>query len=233
MEYSDLTVIIPTLNEVRDVPRVISSLQRHYPGCRVIVSDDGSTDGTKAAVLKLGRSNGNVSLCDRTSEPVHGLTASVVDAAMRSHTRYTIVMDGDGQHPIGGVGGLYRELSDGSDISVGVRTAVRDWGLYRRILSKGIIIISKVVFAMRGKRAVSDMMSGFFGIRTELFRRMIRENKKRFVMEGYKVLIDTLKCVDRKTKIVEMPYSTFHKREHGKSKLTSRIMLDVLRSLFS
>ena len=46
-EYSDLTVIIPTLNEEGNISSIIRELAKRYAGVHVIVSDDGSTDKTK------------------------------------------------------------------------------------------------------------------------------------------------------------------------------------------
>ncbi len=224
-----MTVVVPTLNEAGNIKRLIKILNSLYSGCSIIVADDGSADGTKEIVRDMGRRNAKVKLLDRSNAKKHGITASVVDAAIMMGTSKMIVMDGDLQHPPSKVLELYRGL-DRYDMAIGVRTAVRNWGLHRIILSKGIAYFSYAAFKLRGKQTCNDLMSGFFGIRTAVVRKIIRENRGGFVYTGYKVLLDILRLAGNKVSICEVPYSTFHMREAGKSKLGPKQMLDVLLS---
>ena len=41
-QFADLTVILPTLNEVGNLESLIDELGRELPGCQVIVVDDNS-----------------------------------------------------------------------------------------------------------------------------------------------------------------------------------------------
>ncbi len=231
-EYSDLTVIIPTLNEEGNISSIIRELAKRYAGVHVIVSDDGSTDKTKKEAEKaIGELGGRAMFLDRRRAPTHGLTVSVIDAAMHAKTRKIIVMDADMQHPAENVKKICNAL-DSNDMAIGIRTSVKEWGLHRRILSKGINTISYTVFKLRGKPTCSDMMSGFFGIRTHLFQKVIRENRKGYVDKGYKVLLDTMRMLDKSVRIKEIGYSTFRDRRHGKSKLKIIHMLRVLNSTF-
>lgn len=224
-----MTIIVPTLNEAGNIKRIIRILNSLYSGCTMIVADDGSTDGTKEIVKIIEERNAKVRLLDRSNAKKHGITASVVDAAMRVKTLKMIVMDGDLQHPPNKVIGLYRGL-ERYDMTIGVRTTVRNWGFHRIILSKGIARFSYAVFKLRGKQTCNDLMSGFFGIRTNIIRKIIKENRSGFVYTGYKVLLDILRLADKKMSVCEVPYSTFHMRKAGKSKLGPKQMLDVLLS---
>ncbi len=217
-DFSDLTVIIPTLNEREDIPILISRLRKSYKGVKIIISDDGSTDGTKSAVERIAKMHSEVRFLDRSMKAVHGLTASVIDAAMVARTKDIVVMDGDMQHPPSKVGEVARALEK-SDISVGVRSAIKDWGIHRRIISKSVNTSVYVIFKARGKHTTRDMMSGFFGIRAELFKHLIKTKPDSFSGRGYKVLLDILRVSDRSIRIAEIPYKTFHDRRHGKSKL--------------
>ncbi len=231
-EYSDLTIILPSLNEAGNISRIIRELTKEYAGVHVIISDDGSTDGTKQEAENAIKGTDNaVMFLDRSRERRHGLTVCVIDAAMHVRTGKIIVMDADLQHPIGKVKDIHAALAL-NDLAVGIRTSVKEWGLHRRILSKGINAISYTVFKLRGRPTCSDMMSGFFGIRTRLFQKVIKENRERFVYDGYKVLLDTLRLLDRGVRIKEIGYSTFRDRKRGRSKLKLRHIVRVLNSTF-
>lgn len=231
-KYSDLTIIIPSLNEEENISVIIRGLAKKYAGVHVIIADDGSTDGTKEEAKKaMGGMDGRIAFLDRSRAHIHGLTASVIDAAMRTGTSKIIVMDADMQHPIDKVKDMCEAL-DSNDLAIGIRTSVKEWGIHRRILSNGINAISYTVFRLRGKPTCSDMMSGFFGIHTRLFQKVIRENKGGYVGEGYKVLLDTMRMLDGPVRIKEIKYSTFRDRRRGKSKLRIIHMLRVLNSTF-
>jgi len=229
-DFSDLTVIIPTLNEVENVPKLTSMLLKRYNGVWIIVSDDGSTDGTKAEVERLARvSKGRVKFLDRAHRSVHGLTASVLDAALLVNTKYIVVMDGDMQHPYDKVGEIARAL-EGNDLVIASRIKVKEWGIGRRVMSKCMSVFVYIVFRLRGRRTCSDMMTGFFGINAALFKSLIVKNRKSFVYDGYKVLLDTLRLVGPDASIKEVYYDTFHIRKHGKSKLGMNQIVNTLRS---
>ncbi len=231
MEYSDLTVVIPTLNEEKNIGLLMGKLQDSYKGINIIVSDDGSSDGTKGIVNKFAKDNGRIMFLDRSLDMIHGLTISVIDAAELTKTRYLVVMDGDMQHPAEVVEKIYKSLLEGNDIVVGVRKKVEKWGIWRHLISISASSLSHLVFKLRRKMAVSDMLSGFFGIKTALFKDIIKNNKSSFVFKGYKVLIDILRNVNNNAKIAEIPYVTFHERTLGKSKFRYSLVLNLIESL--
>ncbi|MGC8537888.1 MAG: glycosyltransferase [Candidatus Micrarchaeia archaeon] len=228
--YSNLTIIIPTLNEAKNIKTLIGTLLRRYRGVRIIVADDGSTDGTQNEIRSFGaRSKGRVVLLDRSRKAVHGLTQSVIDAAMHVRTRDIIVMDADLQHPPDKVR-LLAEALEEYRLVIGVRAEVANWGLYRTVVSKSVSAFCNTVFFIRGKKTSHDIMSGFFGIRAELFKRIISEHGDRYVGRGYKVLLDTLKFIDRDEKVGEVEYTGFHDRVYGKSKANYKILRNILVS---
>jgi len=98
MEYGDVTVIIPTLNEEANIRELIGIILKLYKGVRVIVVDDASTDNTRDFVRILAKRNKEIMLLDRSGK-VRGLTASVLDGANLVKTEKMIIIDGDLQHP--------------------------------------------------------------------------------------------------------------------------------------
>jgi len=228
-DYLDLTIIIPVLNESQTINILVRRLLERYRNCSVIVTDDGSTDGTKEIVKKISGKNKKVQLLDRANEPEHGLTASVVDAALRVKTGKIIVMDGDLQHPPEKVGAIYKALDD-NDLVVAVRTHIKNWNLHRKIISKSVSSFVYFVMKLRNKQVCNDILSGFFGIKSDLFKSIIKKGKRQFVGGGYKVLLDILRMSDTKLTMAEVEYHTFHKREYGKSKASIKQFIAVMRS---
>ncbi len=233
-DYSHFTIVIPTLDEKGTIGALVRRIEAEYAGARVIVVDDGSGDGTKEAVEALAKRYRNVMLIDRHGEGrPRGLTASVVEGIEKCSTKYFVVMDADMQHPLEKVRRLADMLEKGYDAAVAERESVTGWALYRKIISKALILIGQLVLNARGKEACGDIFSGFFGMRRSLFMRVHRDNRQRFVGEGYKVLFDFLKCVDKGTlRIGEVPY-VFRVRESGRSKAGYRQGIALLKSFVS
>jgi dolichol-phosphate mannosyltransferase len=50
--YSDLTVILPTLNEAGNIAGLCAALEKVLPGVSLIVVDDASSDGTPDVVRR-------------------------------------------------------------------------------------------------------------------------------------------------------------------------------------
>ncbi len=226
MAYSDITAIIPTLNEAENIEETVTIITAKYKGIRVMVADDGSTDSTGIIAKRIAQRNANVKLLDRRREKAHGITASIIDAATKAKTSYIIVIDGDLQHPPEKIGEIAGKLREGKDIVVGTRKAViGGWPLNRRLMSW----IATNLARMRLGRRVSDPMSGFFGAKRELFTSAAEKNGRRFVKEGYKVLFDLLKCTP-KASLAEVSYN-FGERKRGKSKIRARHVMHFLKSL--
>ena len=107
--YKDLTVIVPTLNEGKNIGKLIKLVNSKYKGIKIIVSDDGSKDNTKQICEKYK----NVTFLDRSKNKVKGLTASVVDGINKTKTKYFVCMDGDLQHPPEKLGEFYEKFKLG------------------------------------------------------------------------------------------------------------------------
>jgi len=96
-QFSDLTVILPTLNEVDNLESLIEGLCRELPGCQVVVVDDNSSDGTPDLVKKLAARNAAVRLIARRVTPC--LTDSIQAGIAAASTPFIAWMDADHSHP--------------------------------------------------------------------------------------------------------------------------------------
>lgn len=85
--YKDTTIITPTLNEAKNIGKLLEKTTTMYPGINVIVSDDGSRDDTQIIVKEFSSKNGNISLLDRSGKK-RGLTASVMDGVLLSKSAF-------------------------------------------------------------------------------------------------------------------------------------------------
>lgn len=221
MDFRNVTIIIPTLNEERTIGKLLVLLKK-YKGLRALVCDDGSEDKTEQIVRKFSFAT----FLDRSKKDVKGLTASVIDGIEHAKTGWVVVMDGDLQHPPEALPAMINALKT-SDVVVGTRKKVASaWPLHRRLISLGATTLAKIMLFLRGT-STPDPMSGFFGLKKEIFQ---RTNKERYVGEGYKCLLDLLKQV--KVRVATVPY-TFGARNAGTSKLKFKHWLMFLKSLIT
>ncbi|MDA2939078.1 glycosyltransferase [Acidobacteria bacterium AH-259-A15] len=228
-EYQRLTVIIPTLNEANTIGKLLDNLVQRYPGINVIVADDDSTDGTREEVMAQACSYSRIRLLWRKGK-IPGLTASVLEALNLVSTDYFAVMDGDLQHPPKTIEQLLRALTMGYTLAVARRVR---YGLppHRYLVSKVGTLMGRLRLWWSDSARCSDCMSGYFAGRTALFREVLGTHANCFELPGYKVLFDFLKQLPRHTPVAEVDYE-FDERSFGKSKISARIMLIYVRSLF-
>ncbi len=228
--FTDLAVIVPTLNEAGTIREVVTDILRLCPGAEVIVADDGSADGTPGIVRSLASARKGVRLLSRQGKAA-GLTASVLDALALIKRPLVAVMDGDYQHPPEALPELIRALGS-ADIAVAVRVGVAGrWPHYRKAISRAAHLLSKARLALAGV-GCADPLSGFFATHTELLRRAVDKRRPSFVPQGYKILFDLLKHIQGGTGIAEVPY-TFNQRNRGESKMGVRHILAFARSLIT
>ena len=228
---SDFTIIVPTLNEERSIGILLSEIEKCVPETKVIVSDDGSIDCTSEFVTTFD-GNLDVLFLDRKKEKIHGLTISVLDAIKTCKTPYFLVMDGDLQHPSEAIVKFYRLLDENNDLVAGNRIkVVGKWPIHRKLMSYIAAIMGKMTLVLKRRNSIKDIMTGFFGSKKELWEPIINKEREKFTLEGYKVLFDFLKIYPEKLKISYVDY-VFGTRDHGESKITSRIIWLYFKSLF-
>lgn len=219
--YRDTTIIIPTLNEENSILKLIKTLKRLYPKAKIIVADDGSKDKTREMVKKHAR------LLDRSEKKIHGLSASILDAVKLVKSKYVVVMDADLQHPPKKVKQIIENLRSSYDVVVGNREKIEgNWAFNRKLMSKTATLLGQI--RLMRKFECKDILSGFFGIKTNIIRNI---KKEKFELKGFKILFDILKAVPKETKLIEVPY-VFKIRSKDESKIRNRHAFIFLRSLF-
>ena len=219
-DFHDVTLIIPTLDEGENIHKLMAAIEESYPEINVIVTDDGSKDGTQEIVLQRQLSNPRIKLLDRSGRSP-GLTSSVIDALSMVETEYIVVMDADLQHPPEKIREVVNLLKSGDSLVVGTRTAVENWGLIRHAISIVATQLGRASLFLRRSARCRDLMSGFFGANTSLLGMYAHDTPSAFQGGGYKVLFDLLKRLPSDTVIGEVPY-VFQNRSGGESKINKR-----------
>jgi len=221
-----LSLIIPTYNEVQNIPVLIEELRTVLQGrdVEIWVMDDNSTDGTMDAVAESQKHWDRVHGVVRTHD--RGLSRSVIDGFSRSHGEYLGVMDADGSHDPHALPSLLDAVQKGADFAVGCRWlpggGVPGWPWYRRFVSSAAAGFAKVLL----NTPLNDPMSGYFVCRREVFERA----QPRLIGEGFKILLE-LWAVGKPARIVELPF-VFRDRRRGETKVSSRVLLEYFKMVW-
>ena len=224
--YNNLTVLILTLNEEKNIKKLIDTIIQLYPGINIIVIDDGSNDNT-INIVKMY--SAPILLLDRMNEPVKGLSISIKEGISLVKTDYFMVIDGDFQHPPESLLDAYLCSQTEPDLIIGHRVKVESWPIHRKLMSWGAQFLGTVSLFLRRKKIPKDIMSGFFGGNTEKIKSILDNNP--IQPNGYKILFDILKSSSKNISISQFGY-IFKDREFGTSKIGVKHMKSFIKALF-
>lgn len=225
----ELTVVVPTYNESKNVELLIRELGVVLSGVawEVIFVDDNSPDGTAALVKSIAATDARVRCIRRVGR--RGLSGACIEGILSSAAPFVAVMDGDMQHDQTLLPKMLAELRSGADLVVGSRyvgggssgdglSSIRQWG------SETATRLAKRALGVE----LGDPMSGFFMIRRPLVEQIAGDLSR----EGFKVLLDIVSTIEEPIRIVELPF-TFRGRHAGESKLDTLVTAEYLGLLFS
>jgi len=221
----NFTILIPTLNEEKNIKRLIETILSLYPSINITVIDDGSTDDTIKLVNEF---EGVVSLINRKGNEIKGLSISIKEGIFSVKTKYFMVIDGDFQHPPEAIKEAITCSDENPEFIVGHRIKVEEWPFLRKLMSQGAKFLATISLLFRRKKVPKDIMSGFFGGNTSYIQTMLEQNS--IEDTGYKILFDLLKVAPRDVSISQFGY-VFKNREFGDSKIGKKQMIAFLRSL--
>lgn len=230
LDNLQISIIIPTLNEVDTIEHLITSILSLYRNAKCIVVDDGSCDGTQEVIKKICTNAERVTLIDRSEKRIKGLSASVWEGILQCTTPYFAVIDGDTQHPPEYLNRCFRNLGMGADISLGARESFGTKRRFFRIFTSTLAAyLSRFRLFFNGV-TFCDPMSGFFGARTDFIKEIYKNNSSHMVPQGYKILFDILKVTPRDANLFVF-YFPFGSRNHGESKFNMKVVYYFLLSL--
>ena len=225
-----ISVVIPTLNEKKNISKIIKKLKKINIIKEIIFIDDSSTDGTYKEICRLKKYK-FVRGYSRNNK-MRDLSKSVLYGVRKTKKNYVLVMDCDLQHNPSYIKSMWNKIiKTNCDIVIATRFTEKmvdgNLGYIRSFLSNFAISLINVII---GKKS-SDPLSGFFLCKKEA----VLKYEKKFFLRGYKILFDIIyngkKNIDiRHQKII------FKKRIFEKSKFNFSIIwlffLQILYTLF-
>jgi dolichol-phosphate mannosyltransferase len=222
-------LVVPTYNEAENLepfvrkvlPRLASAAGEH----RVLIVDDSSPDGTGEIADRLAAELDAVEVLHRAEKDGLGRAyAAGFERALAEGAELVMQMDVDFSHDPQHVPALIAAAAD-ADLVIGSRYVagggVVDWGLARRLLSRGGSWYARTVLRV----PVKDLTGGF-----KCFRRQLLEDlaPRSFHTAGFGFQVETTyRAVRAGARVHEVPIR-FRDRQAGTSKMSSRIVIEAL-----
>lgn len=222
-------IVIPTFNELENLPIITARVRRAVPDANILIVDDNSPDGTGRLADELAVADSNLHVLHRTAK--NGLGQAYLagfDWGMERGFDVLVEMDADGSHPAESLPELIGAASTDPEslvAAIGSRWIkggrVVDWPLRREVLSRGANTYARFALGLR----VHDATAGFRAYPAEALRRMRLEGVD---SRGYCFQIDlTLRAVEGGIDLREVPI-TFRDRELGESKMSGSIVFEAM-----
>lgn len=219
-------VIIPTYNEVENLPLIVGRVLAAHDDVDVLVVDDNSPDGTGEVADSLAAEHLQVHVLHRTGKD--GLLAAYRAGfawALERDYQVVVQMDADGSHAPEELERLLAEVANGADLVIGSRYVdggeVKNWPRHRYALSKAG---NSYIGLMLGGD-VKDMTAGYRAIRREVLEEL---DLASLSPKGYIFQAELAnKALKEGFDVREVPV-TFEDRKLGDSKLDASFALTSL-----
>jgi dolichol-phosphate mannosyltransferase len=218
-------VIVPTYNELDNIPKLIPSILSQDVNVHILIVDDNSPDGTGRFVEEQSSKNNRIYLLKR--EKKMGLGTAYIAGfkyALKNDYDYIFEMDADFSHDPNEIKKFLIAIKEfdlvlGSRYIHGVR--VLNWPMRRLLLSFFASVYTRLITGL----PVRDATGGY-----KCFRRKVLEaiNLDHVKSNGYSFQIEmTFKAYAKGFKIKEIPI-VFIDRVIGKSKMSRKIVREAV-----
>jgi dolichol-phosphate mannosyltransferase len=220
-------VIVPTYDEAENIGPISAAILAALPDATLLVVDDGSPDGTGQLADDLAAADPRIKVRHRTAK--QGLGRAYLDGfgrALEGGAAIVVQMDADFSHDPAALPGLIGPVvANEADLVIGSRyTAgggVMDWGLGRRLISRGGSLFARVVLDL----SPNDLTGGYKAWRAETLAAVPFDGVH---AGGYVFQIEmTFRASRAGARIREIPI-VFRDRRVGQSKMSRRIVVEAL-----
>jgi dolichol-phosphate mannosyltransferase len=226
--FSDLgriVVIIPTFNEIENLPVIVGRVRASVPEADVLVADDNSPDGTGRKADELAAADDHVHVMHRLGK--EGLGAAYLAGfawALQAGYDVVVEMDADGSHQPEQLPRLLDALRD-ADLVLGSRWvpggATVNWPKSRQLISQGGSLYSRMLLGV----PIRDITGGYRAFRAETLRKL---DLHEVASQGYCFQVDLAwRAMQRGLRVREVPI-TFVERTQGASKMSRKIVFEAL-----
>jgi dolichol-phosphate mannosyltransferase len=220
-------IVVPTYDEADNVPPLVAAILDAVPDGTILIVDDASPDGTGAIAERLAAEDERVRVRHRPGKA--GLGKAYLDGfrvALDGGATVIVQMDADFSHDPAALPSLIAPILTGeADLVIGSRYvrggAVRDWGLLRRLVSRGGSVFASVVLRL----APHDLTGGFKAWRAKTLADIPFTG---IHSGGYVFQIEmTYRASRSGGRVTEVPI-VFRDRRVGASKMSRRIVAEAL-----
>lgn len=218
-------VIIPTYNELENIPRIIPAVLSQDASINILIVDDGSPDGTASYVKEQMKINNRIHILER--EKKMGLGTAYIAGfkyALQNNYDFIFEMDADFSHDPNELKNFLMAIKE-NDLVLGSRyingVRVLNWPMARLLLSFFASVYTRIITGM----PIKDATGGF-----KCFRRKVLESidLDKVKSNGYSFQIEmTFKAYCKGFRIKEIPI-VFIDREKGKSKMSKKIVREAV-----
>ncbi|MAF67425.1 MAG: glycosyl transferase family 2 [Planctomycetes bacterium] len=117
-----VTIVVPAYNEEGGIGGVVDRLCALELGVptELLIVDDGSSDGTAAALVELGARHPALTVVRHRENSGYG--AALKTGFARARHDVVVITDADGTYPESSIAELLERIDDGADMAVGSRT---------------------------------------------------------------------------------------------------------------
>ncbi|HEX9044547.1 MAG TPA: polyprenol monophosphomannose synthase [Candidatus Limnocylindrales bacterium] len=220
-------VVLPTYDEAENLLPIATAILGALPAATLLVVDDSSPDGTGDLADGCAARDPRVLVEHRAGK--EGLGRAYLDGfrvALAGGASVVVQMDADWSHDPARLPAIIAPILDGrADLVIGSRYTrgggVVDWGLGRRLISRGGSLFAKLVLWL----GPNDLTGGFKAWRASTLADV---PSGRIHAGGYVFQIEmTYRASRAGARVVEVPI-TFRDRRVGRSKMSRRIVYEAL-----
>ncbi len=220
-----ILVIIPTFNELENLPRLLPEVFSKSDGIDVLIVDDNSPDGTAAFIETEMKTNSRLHIIKRKSK--QGLGTAYIAGfkyALQRDYQFIFEMDADFSHDPNEIPKFLEEIKK-YDVVIGSRyingVNVINWPMRRLLLSWFANLYTRIITGM----PVHDATGGYKCFRREVLQAINLEHVR---SNGYAFQIEmNFNAWKKGFKLKEIPI-IFVDRIKGKSKMSKKIVREAV-----
>jgi len=218
-------VILPTYNEIENLPRIVPQILEVDPNLEILVVDDNSPDGTGEEADLMAAVNPRVAVIHRASKM--GLGSAYIAGfryGIEKGFDYLFEMDSDFSHDPKYLKDFLREIEE-ADLVIGSRylqgVNVINWPMSRLLLSYFANVYTRMITGL----PLRDATGGFKCYRREALEAVELDSVR---SDGYSFQIEmSFKLWRQGFRLKEIPI-VFHDRQQGKSKMSKKIVREAV-----